>query len=70
MRKTSKTSLIRRFHPLALAIGLLSACSTAPRQTSETSTAVAPASKTADKAVRPMFQATDLGLLEFDDRDR
>jgi ubiquinone/menaquinone biosynthesis C-methylase UbiE len=69
--KTSKTSLlIRRFHPLAVAIGLLGACSTAPRQPPETSAAVAPASKPADKAARPMFQATDLGLLEFDDRDR
>jgi ubiquinone/menaquinone biosynthesis C-methylase UbiE len=67
----SKTSLlIRRFHPLAFAIGLLGACSPAPRQPPETSAAVTPASKSTDKAARPMFQATDLGLLEFDDRDR
>jgi ubiquinone/menaquinone biosynthesis C-methylase UbiE len=67
MSKTSQ--MIRRFHPLAVAIGLLGACSAAPPKPPDAAAAAAPA-KTADKAVRPMFQATDLGLLEFDDRDR
>ena len=57
------------FAPLAVLIGVFAACSVAPPQPPAVA-ATKPATQNADKGARPMFQATDLGLLEFDDRDR
>ena len=59
--------MIKRFGFLSVAACVVGACSAAPPPQPP---AMISSTQSADKGARPMFQATDLGLLEFDDRDR